>query len=338
MSCPNTNLPEWKLLVSSRGEDVAYALWDKYNGEVPESESRSEIVKAGLKATNILQSPKADQFFNAVTKNKITGDFFWKKMQADLGIPKDQIEILKSFDTEDREELIASLLANYSFAIEINIAKESENKILDLRYVPETEYGEHTVFNDFGGHTNFDSKEDALRYIKEKSNVGNTSYYSNLTVPGGTNYTENEIATPAITPSIKGHAQFATDQGIGWFRSDESTIKVDTFEGLSTYAEDQEEEDKLYRLGYYRTGKSNEDGLPLYKKKELPNPVKIRRILEVQSDLFQKGRDSDLLVNTLNRDRKDNTRILQLDNLSYDRDLTKEEEAELKKLKEPLLD
>jgi hypothetical protein len=35
-----------------------------------------------------------------------------------------------------------------------------------------------------------------------------TQHYSNLTVPGGTNYTENEIATPAITPNIKGHAQF----------------------------------------------------------------------------------------------------------------------------------
>lgn len=49
----------------------------------------------------------------------------------------------------------------------------------------------------------------------------NTQYYSNLTVPGGTNYTENEIATPAITPSIKGHAQFSTDKGIGWGRWDE---------------------------------------------------------------------------------------------------------------------
>ena len=118
MSCPNTNLEEWKLLVASRGEDVAYALWDLHNGNVPESESKIEIVKSGLKATSILQSSKADQFFNAVAKNKISGDFFWKKMQADLGIPKDQIEILKSFDTQDKGELIASLLGNYSFAIE----------------------------------------------------------------------------------------------------------------------------------------------------------------------------------------------------------------------------
>ena len=122
-TCPNKNTEAWQLLVTSRGEDVAHYLWDKYDGIVPESESREEIVKSGLKATNILQSPKADQFFNAVAKNKISGDFFWKKMQADLGIPKDQLEILKSFDTQDRGELISSLLANYSYAVEINIAK-----------------------------------------------------------------------------------------------------------------------------------------------------------------------------------------------------------------------
>jgi hypothetical protein len=40
MSCPITTLPEWKSLVSSRGEDIAYYLWDLYEGNVPESEYR----------------------------------------------------------------------------------------------------------------------------------------------------------------------------------------------------------------------------------------------------------------------------------------------------------
>jgi hypothetical protein len=46
-TCPNKNLQDWKLLVASRGEDVAYYLWDTYEGNVPESESRESIVKAG---------------------------------------------------------------------------------------------------------------------------------------------------------------------------------------------------------------------------------------------------------------------------------------------------
>lgn len=244
MSCPNTNLEEWKLLVASRGEDVAYALWDLYDGNVPESESRSEIVKSGLKATNILQSPKADQFFNAVAKNKISGDFFWKKMQADLGIPKDQIEILKSFNTQDRGELISSLLANYSFAIEINISKETKKYQAPI------------------------DSDDVYTEI-----VQPTQYYSNLTVPGGTNYTENEIATPAITPSIKGHAQFATDKGIGWFRSDDKAPIVEGFVENKEAPEEWGIEDAVL--------------------KEEP---KTRRILEVQSDLFQKGRDRKDLI------------------------------------------
>jgi hypothetical protein len=269
-TCPNKNTEAWQLLVSSRGEDVAHYLWDKYEGNVPESESRESIVKSGLKATNILQSPKADQFFNAVAKNKITGDFFWKKMQADLGIPKDQIEILKSFDTEDKGELISSLLANYSYAIEINIAKQ----ISGGTFAEISARGENPFEQD-------------IQVDAPLNEISNTSYYNNLTVPGGTNYTENEIATPAITPSIKGHAQFATDKGIGWFRSDEQG-RTANYDELG----------KLYDSG--RTPfDTNFD--------QVPTQIKTRRILEVQSDLFQKGRDrKDLagiptnIINTAN--------------------------------------
>jgi hypothetical protein len=278
MSCPNTNLEEWKLLVASRGEDVAYALWDLYDGNVPESESKQEIVKSGLKATNILQSPKADQFFNAVAKNKISGDFFWKKMQADLGIPKDQIEILKSFDTQDKGELISSLLANYSFAIEINTATQQ------LPIDDQTRY--YQDGNKYYSEDPYDGKQEISfeEYERYRPNLtANSQYYSNMTVPGGTNYTENEIATPAITPSIKGHAQFATDQGIGWFRSDEQTIP-----------EIVNEDQYIDILGTKQL---------VYKKGDITDTQitnsKTRRILEVQSDLFQKGRDSKKLTSNL---------------------------------------
>ena len=296
MSCPNTNLPEWKLLVASRGEDVAYALWDLYEGNVPESESRSEIVKSGLKATNILQSPKADQFFNAVAKNKITGDFFWRKMQADLGIPKDQLEILKSFNTQDRGELISSLLGNYSFAIEINIANEKRNAFDD--YTESTGWEYKPLKNQQGNydgrmqgiHTDgrttpiFNKIEDLDNYLQNKESdlTIPTQYYSNLTVPGGTNYTENEIATPAITPSIKGHAQFATDQGIGWFRSDD---KLDNAKTAFDLGADE----------FIETEAGQRMDPKNYTVAETGTPTKTRRILEVQSDLFQKGRDKENL-------------------------------------------
>ena len=278
-TCPNKNLDSWKLLATSRGEDVAYYLWDKYDGDVPESESRESIVNSGLKATTILQSPKADQFFASVAKNKISGDFFWKKMQADLGIPKDQMEILKSFNTEDKGELISSLLGNYSYTVEINTAKEKPGTTTKINF-DENPFLDPEDFQTDGG--------------------GSTKYYSNLTVPGGINYTENEIATPAITPSIKGHAQFATENGIGWFRSDDASFikqsmsiqnKEKDFEFAgNTYTQE-------YSLGKGFLHKKNGQLISEeeYRKAKYANP-KTRRILEVQSDLFQTGRDKKDLI------------------------------------------
>ncbi len=212
-TCPNKNLESWKTLVTSRGEDVAYFLWDQFDGNVPESESKSSIVKAGLKSVNALQSDKAIQLFNTLTKNKVTGDMFWNKIQQDLAIPKDQVGLLKSFDTTNREELITNMLANYSFAIEINTAKFLDENIgsYDRFYLGEDYY---TKIDTYRRNDVAISKEQftkAMDEYEKRVELSNTRYYSNLTVPGGTNYTENEIATPAITPSIRGHAQFATD-------------------------------------------------------------------------------------------------------------------------------
>jgi len=321
-SCPNKSLDSWKQLVSSRGEDIAYYLWELYEGEVPESESRSEIVKSGLKATNILQSPKADQFFNAVAKNKISGDFFWRKMQADLGIPKEQIEILKSFNTQDRGELISSLLANYSYVVEINVAKETTKGSegyyayeMDDNISVEKINDKFQIRKKSGKLLNdkFDTKEQALNSWVELTDEDNkpTQHYSYLTVPGGTNYTENEIATPDITPGIIGHGKFSTDKGIGWFRSDDELASENLSDDLIITEEDgvffttYQKEDRY--IVQFVEGSSEQEVREKYSKltgikKEKPTIVgdtsnlKTRRILEVQSDLFQKGRDKELLI------------------------------------------
>jgi hypothetical protein len=297
-TCPNKNLNEWKSLVIARGEDVAFYLWDKYEGNVPESESRTEIVKSGLKATNILQSPKANQFFNTAVKNKITGESFWNKMQADLGIPKEQIELLKSFNTQDKGQLIASLLGNYSYTVEINTTKNRSEGFKDR-----AETGDFTE-EDFIG-------EGVL-----------TQYYSNLTVPGGINYTENEIATPAITPNIKGHAQFATPNGIGWFRSDEKIVakgNVRLRDDENNFIQPELENlyDGRWKLSYIKIGgglsidifTNEQEAIKALNKVEddagLNNPTKTRRILEVQSDLFQKSRDKEDLISKKPSDSTD---------------------------------
>lgn len=45
MLCPNKNLDSWKSLVEARGENVAFDLWDRYEGNVPESESKSILLQ-----------------------------------------------------------------------------------------------------------------------------------------------------------------------------------------------------------------------------------------------------------------------------------------------------
>jgi hypothetical protein len=55
-TCPNKSLKEWQTLVASQGESLAYYLWDKYNGEIPESEEEQKILfqlpKEGQKAAS----------------------------------------------------------------------------------------------------------------------------------------------------------------------------------------------------------------------------------------------------------------------------------------------
>jgi len=44
-TCPNKNLQDWKDLVSQRGESMAYYIWDKYKGNIPNFEYSTEPEK-----------------------------------------------------------------------------------------------------------------------------------------------------------------------------------------------------------------------------------------------------------------------------------------------------
>lgn len=155
-------------------------------------------------------------------------DLFWQKI-IELGITKQQTELLKQSEGKTLEEKLISFSSNYNFVVEINTAKTKNNP---------------------------------------------TQYYSNLTVNEDFyknnpdwEYKEQRITTPLITPSIKGHAQFAESNDIGWFRA-------------------------WYNK---KTGEVH--------------------VIEVQSDLFQKGRDKEYLAKGMdNKMTKDN----------YPEDLVKE--------------
>lgn len=55
-TCPNKNIKEWDQLVSAQGEEMAYYLWDKYQGDIPEDYLTSinqKLIDGFLKDFNI---------------------------------------------------------------------------------------------------------------------------------------------------------------------------------------------------------------------------------------------------------------------------------------------
>jgi len=201
-------------------------------------------VEYGLKAIEILHSDKAIQIFEKGKKNNWSLD----KILTELQIPKEQKQLILDLGITDREKIALELASKYSFVVEINTAKKEYSKNYTRGNQTPTEdrpYGNNTFeINNVeyssnimdGGYKKYENGKyyniTAEEYKKAFDSFEKTyetiptSYYSNLTVHGGTNYTENEISTPLITPSIKGHAQFATDNGIGWFRSDDKLDNI----------------------------------------------------------------------------------------------------------------
>ncbi len=248
--------------------------------------SSSPKIDYQLKSTEILASPKADEIFRKGDKNGWNLD----KIMNELQIPLQQQELLKSYNTRNREQLLTNLLADYSYTIEINTAN-SQIKGRTSEYSDESFTNNNSLYEISETETDtFYYKDHKIisleEYNKAKQSADKptdkipTQYYSNLTVPGGTNYIENEIATPAIIPSIKGHAQFATENGIGWFRSDDKSDNEP-----SPYKDE-----------------------PPYGDSLTASTTKTRRILEVQSDLFQKGRDKTVLA----KDRLNSDELYEL--------------------------
>ena len=275
--------PEIKLNITNN------PIWEK-GKNIFNQEDYDNQVNFRLKAVETLLSDKAKQVFEKGERAK------WdlNKILTELAIPKEQKQIILDLGKTNIEDITTSLLSSYSYTVDINTAKEKResNPIQNYSALPEntvfyTEEGLKVIWKnnifDLGA---IGLKLDQLiyrpdiskAYYKEleklKIQEKPTQYYSNLTVLGGTNYKENEIATPDITPSIKGHAQFSTDNGIGWFRSDDL---------INMYAKHSiSKREKMWES--YK-----EEGWPT-------DNIKTRRILEVQSDLFQKGRNESNLI------------------------------------------
>ena len=246
---------------------------------------QEDNVNYQLKSIDILQSDKAKQIF---AKGEKSG---WdlNKILTELAIPKEQKQLLLDLGIKDREQLAIELASRYSYGIKINTATTDGAGEGYGNEEPIEINGRYYIDDDMGGKNEI--TKDQYMHWKNSFILRNTKYYSNLTVPGGTNYTEERIITPEITPSIKGHPSFAQDNDIGWFRSDEKISK-----GLSH--EEEVRWAKLDKQNDWSTEEFKEFSELKKKRESVTETNKERRVLEVQSDLFQKGRDKSYLSKT----------------------------------------
>jgi len=333
IACPNKSSQEWINLVNKIGLQDAFREYiAKGDGSIPNADNYTESFKgvnAGLKIVNALSDPKTEQLFTRFFNSN--PDKFFSELTQMAG--KDQVEILKNW-VENNEvtspiDMITGMLADASFTIGISTefsakkgkartaTKDSVYKAISEitdKNDPLYDNSQEVLNNDvtpneiaFGqnkyglsldrfieaGINNGNSIDEVLTDLRNNFHRQDSEWlafnregfgreiedmpdeqrddYSHMVVPGGENYEENEIATPGIIPSIKGHAAFASENGIGWFRSDDQVAKTEDFFGTS----------EEFPEGIFIQGEP-----------------KTRRILEVQSDLFQKGRNKNNLIDS----------------------------------------
>lgn len=287
----NTNGPLWEpnlLMNMAEPNSIVLNTIDEvrkrkgiYEDRIASNQHKSEIIPPSnmvdfsLKVVNALQSDKVRN-----PNKNIEGFYNDLKRQ---GISDQQLDIVKEIvgkGVSTKADIISEILSQYTYTVEINTATRINSYYVSPKG---EEWGvfdsKNTLINTFSDLDEAHKAKDVLN--NTKVDYISTSYYSQLTVPGGANYTENEIRTVGITPSITGHAQFSTKEGIGWFRSD---IKADG------------------RVEIEQKPSWSSTGGKAVKKEGIL--TKTRRILEVQSDLFQKGRDREDLITSVGDTRR----------------------------------
>ena len=182
-------------------EQVAGSILDQISIALPDNFTNYHLKVANALLSNKVREPKSD---------KLEG--FYNDLQKQ-GISNQQIELVKNILSENpnlsKEDIIRELLLKYTYTVEINTTKESEGLKKQGDYID----------------------GDTYETFEEK----NTSHYSNLTVPGGTNYTENEIAIPGVEVEEKPQG-VDTKKGVNFvFEQSPELAQIGTPEQYSQY-------------------------------------------------------------------------------------------------------
>jgi len=179
-----------------------------------------------------------------------------RKKLAGKGVPKEQIdfvfEYMKQNDISEikTSELAERVLMGLATGVEVNTATKTglrEERVNELRYLEEAD---DTIPKQWF--------MEEYKKVESMPNTVPTDYYSDLAVPGGRNYQEKEIVTPGIVAPKRGHADFSTDKGIGWYRVDDSTEQDGTLRVLEMQSDmfQKMKDEKLDEVEDLSTGNS----------------------------------------------------------------------------------
>lgn len=159
-TCPNTNLESWKNLVAAKGEDLAYYLWDKYEGVIPEAEivvqretssKTIPMIKEFLKRIGVDIKPMQQIVVNGVKQDANGAALIMQKLvqvvegKEDVALPEEAMHFAVEIIQQTDPKLFNTLLK------EIN----------GYRMLNE-------VFNTYGSDPNYQTKEGRPDVIKLK--------------------------------------------------------------------------------------------------------------------------------------------------------------------------
>lgn len=242
---------------------------DLFDDNFSASTQNINEVNKVLKSVEILTNltPKQQIEWNKFNKGNLTIQQLSDKLQ----IPKQQQEFLTAVYKKGMtaDELALEIASVYNYSVEVKTAKDRISNSIEFNAGIVERDGKYYMSDPDTGTWDEISKQTYDEFLKayNDNTLINSKHYNYLTVPGGTNYTENRIITPLITPTLKGHPQFAEDNDIGWFRSDDESPVM--------------------------------EGMTWLQDTDMAEPsTNTRRILEIQSDLFQKGRGKEDLINS----------------------------------------
>ena len=295
------------------------------NGNVMNQEEVNNTVKVGLKVVEALNdfgtakpAKHGGTSQPVLSTIRVKQEAGIRRKLAARDVSKEQIDFVFEYMRQnDMGEISSKALAELvllGLGTGVTVSTSKKKGIDDSTFINRVNELEFLQESDPSIPREFFDKE--FKELDKKAHTLNpTSYYADLTVPGGTNYKEMEIATPSIVAPKKGHADFATDKGIGWYRVDDETVGSIENALPNKFVDNEstvwEKKEGVWILTYpdgdvmVRDDLSDSEARITYYKNvdkvaKEGKPTKTLRVLEMQSDMFQKMKANNLAENNGN--------------------------------------